>query len=66
VPPEWPEYTIEYRYGSSVYVVRVLEPARAVPGRQEITLDERALEGERIPLVDDGHRHEVVVRPSAR
>jgi hypothetical protein len=38
----------EYRYTTSVYVVRVLNPARAQPGAQAITLDDRALEGERI------------------
>jgi cyclic beta-1,2-glucan synthetase len=63
VPSSWPEYSIEYRYGTSVYVVRVLNPARAQPGAQAITLDDRALEGERIPLADDGQRHSVTVRP---
>ena len=42
--------TTEYRYGTrAVYVVSVLNPARAQPGAQAITLDDRALEGERIP-----------------
>jgi cellobiose phosphorylase len=66
VPPSWPEYTIEYRYGTSVYGVRVLDPARAQPGAQAITLDDQTLAGEVIPLVDDGQRHSVTVRPSLR
>jgi cellobiose phosphorylase len=66
VPASWPEYTIEYRYGTSVYVVRVLDPARAQPGAQAITLDDRPLEGERIPLVDDGQQHSVTVRAAPR
>ena len=63
VPSNWPEYSIEYRYGTSVYVVRVLDPARAQPGAQAITLDDRVLEGERIPLMDDGQKHSVTVQP---
>jgi cyclic beta-1,2-glucan synthetase len=66
VPASWPEYTIEYRYGTSVYVVRVLDPARAQPGAQAIMLDDRPLEGERIPLVDDGQQHSVSVRAAPR
>jgi cyclic beta-1,2-glucan synthetase len=66
VPPSWREYTIEYRYGTSVYGVRVLDPARAQPGAQAITLDDQTLAGEVIPLVDDGQRHSVTVQPSLR
>jgi cyclic beta-1,2-glucan synthetase len=65
VPVWWPEYTVEYRYRSSGYVIRVVDPARARPGAQRITLDERLLDGERIPLMDDGQRHDVTVRPAA-
>jgi cyclic beta-1,2-glucan synthetase len=62
VPASWAEYTIEYRHKSSMYVVTVLEPARARPGMQEITVDDLVLDGERIPLADDGQRHVVTVR----
>jgi cyclic beta-1,2-glucan synthetase len=62
VPASWAEYTIEYRHKSSMYVVTVLEPARVRPGMQEITVDDLVLEGERIPLADDGQRHVVTVR----
>jgi cyclic beta-1,2-glucan synthetase len=61
----WTDYTIEYPYGSSMYLVRVLEPARAQPGAQEITRDGRVVEGGRIRLADDGQRHSVTVRPAS-
>jgi cyclic beta-1,2-glucan synthetase len=64
VPAEWPELTIEYRYGSSVYVITVQAPGNM--GRRRSALDGRLLEGGVIPLVDDGQRHEIVVSPEAR
>jgi cyclic beta-1,2-glucan glucanotransferase len=63
VPAAWPEFAIEYRHGRSVYAIRVERPREARKGSQEVTLDGRKLETEVIPLVDDGARHEVVVRP---
>ncbi len=62
VPAEWPEFAIEYRYGSSVYAIVVQEPGAAVSGMQEVTVDGQRLEGEAIRLVDDGARHEVAIR----
>jgi cyclic beta-1,2-glucan synthetase len=62
VPSSWNEYTIEYRHGRSVYAIKVLQN-----GEPGVTVDGRALDGNEIPLVDDGNRHEVVVvtSPSA-
>ena len=56
VPREWGEYSIEYRFGSSVYAIAV-RPGGA-PG---VTVDGRSMDGVEIALVDDGARHEVVV-----
>jgi cyclic beta-1,2-glucan glucanotransferase len=64
VPPGWPEFTIEYRYGHSVYLIVVHGPHAARRGVREVTLDGRVLDGPEIPLVDDGARHTVVVRPA--
>jgi cyclic beta-1,2-glucan synthetase len=63
VPADWPEVTVEYRYGGSTYVIVIGEPAEV--GRQGavISVDGVALPGQEIPLVDDGGRHEVDVRP---
>jgi cyclic beta-1,2-glucan synthetase len=63
VPAEWPEFTIEYRYGGSIYDIRVERPCEAGKGDQEILLDGQLLKTGSIPLVDDGKRHEVLVRP---
>jgi cyclic beta-1,2-glucan synthetase len=61
VPREWPELTIEYRFGRSLYVIVVRDPGYARPGAAEVSVDGRTLETSVIPLVDDGLRHDVVV-----
>ena len=63
VPGSWPEFSLEYRYGSAVYDVVVERPHAARGGAQEVVLDGRTLDGEWIELADDGARHTVVVRP---
>ncbi len=63
LPEGWPEVTIEYRYGGSRYAIVVHTPARVRRNGADVTVDGRPLEGEVISLVDDGARHEVVVKP---
>ena len=64
-PAAWREYTIEYRHGRSVYVIVVTNPAGAPRGPISVTLDGRARPDGSIPLVDDGSRHSVEVRPGS-
>jgi cellobiose phosphorylase len=63
VPPGWPEFTIEYRCGHSLYAIVVQGPHGARGSLREVMLDGRVLDGRAIPLVDDGARHAVLVRP---
>lgn len=63
VPASWPGYTIEYRYGRSLYVIEVMALNGVGQGSFEITMDGRVLEGPGIPLVDHGEKHTVGVRP---
>ncbi len=63
VPPGWPEFTIEYRYGRSTYTIEVQHPHAVKRDTGEVTLDGQVLQGWGIPLVNDGKRHTVVVQP---
>jgi cyclic beta-1,2-glucan synthetase len=62
VPLDWPELTIDYRFGATRYTIVVDEPGRFTDGAPGIvTLDGRVLDGPEILLVDDGMEHQVHV-----
>jgi cellobiose phosphorylase len=63
-PSAWPEYTIEYRHGASLYVI-VVRSEGTGEGLPALTID-GAPAGPGIPLVDDGRQHAVVVRRAER
>ena len=58
IPETWKEFTIEYRFRSSTYEIRVENPDGVQSGVVELTVDGRRAE-EAIDLVDDGQRHHV-------
>ncbi|HEX8433111.1 MAG TPA: hypothetical protein VF625_17620, partial [Longimicrobium sp.] len=61
IPRGWPEFTVEYRFGSASYHITVRNPGPAGAPTVAVTLDGRSLRDATIPLTDDGGRHEVVV-----
>jgi cyclic beta-1,2-glucan synthetase len=63
VPPGWPEFTIEYRYGASRYVIVVRSPGAVSTAAATVTLDGASLTDPVVRLIDDGTRHEVLVEP---
>ncbi|MFL5401430.1 MAG: GH36-type glycosyl hydrolase domain-containing protein [Gemmatimonadales bacterium] len=64
-PASWPGYSIEYRYGGSLYVISVKNEDGA-SGAFEVTVDGNASADGGIRLVDDGERHEVDVHRVAQ
>jgi cyclic beta-1,2-glucan synthetase len=60
-PAHWPEFSIDYRLGGSVYSIVVRNPGSLRSGDVEVQLDGRVLDGVGIPLVDDGRAHTVVI-----
>ena len=64
VPRGWPGFTIEYRFGSSVYAIEVKIVRGGERGPNRVTVDGRRMKDEAIPLVDDGQRHAVIVEVS--
>jgi cyclic beta-1,2-glucan synthetase len=61
VPAAWPEIALDYRFGRSTYAIVVRAPGQVRSNGASITLDGQLLEGDAIPLVDDGQRHEVEI-----
>jgi len=60
IPAAWGAFSMEYRYGTSVYQITVSKKGRARGGTR-VTIDGAERIDRSIPLVDDGARHEVVV-----
>ncbi len=64
VPSTWPSYSIEYRFGKSVYRITVYPRPRSASSEGTalpVEVDGRALPNAAISLVDDGQPHQVTV-----
>ncbi len=59
IPKTWKGFEIEYRRGSSRYVISVENPDHVCRGVVHVELDGKGLEGTAIPLQDDGASHRV-------
>ncbi|HET9914177.1 MAG TPA: glucoamylase family protein [Anaerolineales bacterium] len=57
IPKDWNEYQINYRFGKTLYHIRVKRDQR----NDSVIMDGNVLTDGIIPLVDDGQTHEVVV-----
>ncbi|MGK2856899.1 MAG: GH36-type glycosyl hydrolase domain-containing protein, partial [Thermoanaerobaculia bacterium] len=59
IPSSWPEYTIEWRFGSSRYTIVVDNPELRCRGIASAELDGRPVDPAAIPLENDGREHRV-------
>ncbi len=66
IPAKWPEFSIEWRFGGSTYQVRVHNPGGHSRGVASAELDGALVDPAKIPLVDDGAVHSVVVTMGPR
>jgi cellobiose phosphorylase len=64
LPPDWPGFTMRYRYRETLYRIAVLQLSAGNTGTRVI-LDGVEQNDETIPLVDDGKEHAVEVSVSA-
>jgi cyclic beta-1,2-glucan synthetase len=63
VPADWPEFSIDYSYGTSRYRITVRAPGKIRTLGSRIELDGVVLHEDAIPLRDDGTEHRVVIVP---
>ena len=63
IPRHWPEFRINYRYGTARYEVRIENPQHISKGVIGISVDGNILNAQDriIPLVDDGRTHAALV-----
>jgi cyclic beta-1,2-glucan synthetase len=62
IPPSWPGFEIQYRWGHSLYHIYVDNSEGVAQGVRQITLDGQLLSDGVIPLVEDGEGHDVQVK----
>jgi cyclic beta-1,2-glucan synthetase len=63
LPRDWPEVQINYRFGKTLYHIRVINESDAdtKDGKKKVTMDGKVLKDGLIPLSEDGQTHEVIV-----
>jgi cyclic beta-1,2-glucan synthetase len=58
---KWESYEVEYRYGETLYKIKVLNPNHVEHGVKKVLLDDKLLESNFVPLVDDGRQRTITV-----
>ncbi|MGW8318974.1 MAG: GH36-type glycosyl hydrolase domain-containing protein [Candidatus Promineifilaceae bacterium] len=61
IPDSWQEYQLNYCRNGTSYHIQVKNSGRQGSQRLQVTVDGQERPDGRIPLLDDGHRHEVTV-----
>jgi cyclic beta-1,2-glucan synthetase len=59
IPPSWPGYAASLRIGRTRWEIRIENPEGRTGGLATLTVDGRPVEGNGVPLVDDGGSHRV-------
>ena len=60
-PASFGDFSIEYKYGRSIYEIRVESRSKGMLTTEAITVDDKLIKGNRVLLVDDGEKHLVIV-----
>jgi cellobiose phosphorylase len=61
IPSHWKGYQINYRFGKTMYHIRIENPDGATCQVGQITMDGKLLSDSKIPLQENGTTHEIVV-----
>jgi cyclic beta-1,2-glucan synthetase len=61
IPPTWDGFEIRYRFGESMYLIRVHNPEHVTRHVREMILDGKTLNDGFVPLIDNKQEHLVIV-----
>jgi cellobiose phosphorylase len=61
IPPEWPSYSLTYRFGRSEYHIQVQNPQHVSSGVTSVCVDGQPVPDGQIALHDDGAAHTIQV-----
>ena len=60
-PESFGDYIIEYKYGKSLYEIRVESRSKGILSTEELIFDNKKIKGNKIKLIDDGKKHMIIV-----
>lgn len=60
-PAGFGDFSIEYKYGRSLYEIKVESRSKGTLTTEAITVDDKFIQGNRVLLEDDGKKHQIVV-----
>ncbi|PWJ51499.1 GH36-type glycosyl hydrolase domain-containing protein [Faecalicatena contorta] len=60
-PASFGEFSIEYKYGGSLYEISVESRSKGRLTTEAVTVDDRLIQGNRVLLEDDGKIHRIIV-----
>jgi len=60
-PASFGDFSVEYKYGRSLYEIRVESRSKGTLTTEAITVDNSLVKGNRVSLVDDGEKHLIIV-----
>ena len=61
IPASWPEFSVEYRFGTATYAITVRNPHGVERGASRVVVDGVPAADGWIALADDGRRHDVII-----
>jgi len=66
IPGEWESYTIERRFRGATYHIEINNPDHLEKGVVVLSVDGKALEGNKIPVMDVGKTYQIVATLTKR
>lgn len=61
ISSEWKEYSISYKYGSSIYNIKVENPNNKNTGVESFILNGQEIEEKQVKLIDDGKIYDITI-----
>jgi cellobiose phosphorylase len=61
IPAEWSGFTVKRKFRGATYIIRIANPSHVQKGVKSVTVDGNPIEGNILPVFNDGKEHEVHV-----
>lgn len=60
-PESFGDYLIQYKFGASIYEIKVETRSKGILQTTEISVDGEKMKGNKIKLIDDGKKHQIII-----